>query len=120
MTARSVPHVEQSNFEREVLQADRPVLVDFYADWCGPCRALSPIIEEVAQELAGRLKVAKLNVDENEALSLQCGVQAIPTLILFVRGEEVERLVGSLPKAQLLQTLEPYLDARRDHEPTRA
>ena len=102
-------HVEQSNFEVEVLQAQQPVLVDFYADWCGPCRAIAPTIEEISRELDGRLKVAKLNVDESGELSMKYGVQSIPTLILFRDGKEVERLIGFLSKAQLVKTLEQHL-----------
>lgn len=102
--------VNEADFESEVLQSEVPVLVDFYADWCGPCRALAPVVEELAQELAGRLKVVKLDVDQNEQLSWQFGVQSIPTLILFQNGQEVERWVGFLPKAQLLQHLEKHLN----------
>ena len=102
--------VGQANFETEVLQAKQPVLVDFYADWCGPCRALAPIIEEVARDLDGRLKVAKLNVDENNDLSMNYGVQSIPTLILFRDGKEAERMIGFLPKAQIVKTLERNLN----------
>lgn len=102
-------HVGQASFETEVLQAKQPVLVDFYADWCGPCRALAPIIEEVARDFDGRLKVTKLNVDENNELSMNHGVQSIPTLILFRSGKEVERVIGFLPKAQLVKTLEKHL-----------
>jgi thioredoxin 1 len=102
-------HVGQADFETEVLQAKQPVLVDFYADWCGPCRALAPIIEEIARDLDGRLKVAKLNVDENNDLSMNYGVQSIPTLILFRDGKEIERIVGFLTKAQLVKTLEQHL-----------
>ncbi len=102
-------HVGEVNFEAEVLQAQEPVLVDFYADWCGPCRALAPIIEEVARDLEGRMKVAKLNVDENDKLSLNYGVQSIPTLILFREGKEIERIIGYLPKAQLIKILEKHL-----------
>jgi len=101
--------VDEASFEAEVLRSEGPVLVDFYADWCGPCRALAPIIEELAAELEGRLKVAKLNVDENEALSVKYGVQSIPTLILFRDGKEVERIIGFLTKAELLGRLEPHL-----------
>jgi len=105
----SIVYVSQEDFEREVLRSNQPVLVDFHADWCGPCKALAPIVEEVARELAGRLKVAKLDVDQNEQLSIRYGVQSIPTLILFKDGQEAERIVGFLPKAQLLRALEGHL-----------
>jgi thioredoxin 1 len=102
-------HIQTNTFEAEVLQAEGPVLVDFYADWCGPCKALAPVIEELAQEFTGRLKVARLNVDENTELSSKYGVQSIPTLLLFRDGQEVDRIVGFLPKAQLVQLLQPQL-----------
>ncbi len=102
-------YAKSETFERDVLHSPEPTLVDFYADWCGPCRALAPVVEEIAAELDGQVKVAKVNVDENEALSLKYGVQGIPTLILFHKGQEVERIVGYLPKAQLLTILEPHL-----------
>lgn len=101
--------IEQANFETEVLQSEQPVLVDFYADWCGPCRSIAPIVEELAGELDGQLKVAKLNADVNEDLMQKFGVFSIPTLILFHGGQEVERLVGVLPKPKLLETIRPYL-----------
>jgi len=103
--------VEESNFETEVITSSEPVLVDFYADWCGPCRAVAPVVEELSEEYAGRLKVAKLDVDQNEALSMRYGVQSIPTLILFANGQETERIVGFLPKPQLLSKIKPHLTA---------
>lgn len=105
----NLTYVGENTFETEVLQADRPVLVDFYADWCAPCRALAPVIEEVARELERRLKVVKLDVDETQDLSLKHGVQSIPTLVLFKDGEEADRLVGFLSKQQLIQRLESHL-----------
>jgi len=102
--------VSQADFQAKVLDAAGPVLVDFWAEWCGPCRTIAPTLEEIAQEKAGTLSVAKVNVDENQDLSGQHGVFSIPTLILFKDGKEVERLVGALPKARLLEKLEPYLN----------
>lgn len=102
-------HVSDVDFDREVLQSAQPVLVDFYADWCGPCRAIAPIVEEIAGELAGRLKVAKLDVDQNPETAMQYGVQSIPTLLIFKNGKEVERLIGYLSKSKLLSKIEPYL-----------
>lgn len=102
-------YLSDANFAREVLQSAQPTLVDFYADWCGPCRAIAPIVEEIAHELAGRLKVAKLDVDQNQELALQYGVQSIPTLILFKNGKEVERLIGYMSKSKLLSKIEPHL-----------
>lgn len=102
-------YLSDANFAREILQSAQPALVDFYADWCGPCRAIAPIVEEIAHELAGRLKVAKLDVDQNQELALQYGVQSIPTLILFKNGKEVERLIGYMSKSKLLSKIEPHL-----------
>lgn len=105
----NVLQVEQSNFNEQVLQAQEPVLVDFYADWCGPCRAVAPVVEELAGELEGQLKVTKLDADQNIDLMQTYGVFSIPTLILFQGGQEKERIVGALPKHQLLDKIQPYL-----------
>lgn len=102
-------HVSDSTFAKEVLQASLPVLVDFYADWCGPCRAIAPIVEEIAHELDGRLKVVKLDVDQNQETAMQYGVQSIPTLLIFKNGKEVERLIGYMSKSKLLSKIEPHL-----------
>jgi len=103
-------HVEQTNFDQQVLQSQQPVLVDFYADWCGPCKAVAPVVDELASELDGQLKVAKLDADANIELMQQFGVFSIPTLILFQNGKEVDRIVGALPKPKLLQMIQPYLN----------
>jgi thioredoxin 1 len=102
-------HVSDDTFEKEVLQSSQPVLVDFYADWCGPCRAIAPIVEEIARDLSDRLKVVKLNVDQNPQTAMQYGVQSIPTLIIFKDGKEVERLIGYMSKAKLMSKIEPHL-----------
>jgi thioredoxin 1 len=99
------------NFESEVLKADRPVLVDFWADWCVPCHMVSPIVEEIGQDRSDILKVAKLNVDDNPEMSRRYGVMSIPTLILFKEGEEKARVIGAKPKDAILRELEPHTAA---------
>lgn len=89
------------NFENEVLKSDKPVLVDFWASWCGPCRMLSPVISELAEEYEGRVKVGKVNVDEQQELAMKYRVASIPTVILFKDGQPVQTSVGVRPKAQL-------------------
>ena len=90
------------NFEKEVLKSEKPVLVDFYADWCGPCNAMTPVIEELATELDGKAKVGKINVDENSDIAVEYNVMSIPTLIIFQNGKEEKRLVGLRDKEELL------------------
>jgi thioredoxin 1 len=102
-------HVDDKNFASEVLNADLPVLVDFWATWCGPCRSISPIVEELAKEFSGRVKVTKLNVDESPATPSQYGVRGIPTLILFKSGKILDQIVGSVPKARLKALIEKAL-----------
>ena len=105
----SLVHVNDKNFELEVLQSDLPVLVDFWATWCGPCKSIAPIIDELAKEYTGRVKMAKLNVDENPATPSQYGVRGIPTLILFKGGKILEQMVGAVPKTRLVSMLEKAL-----------
>jgi thioredoxin 1 len=102
-------HVNDKNFAEEVLSAQLPVLVDFWATWCGPCRSISPIIEDLAKEFTGRIKVTKLNVDENPAIPSQYGVRGIPTLILFKGGKILDQIVGAVPKARLITMIEKAL-----------
>ncbi len=93
---------QQDNFEEEVLKSDIPVLVDFYAEWCGPCKMLGPVIEDLAVEYEGKVKIGKVNVDLAEELAMRYQVQSVPTLILFKNGQVVKRLSGALPKARLI------------------
>ncbi len=102
-------HVNDKNFADEVLNTDLPVLVDFWATWCGPCRSISPIIEELAKEFTGRVKVTKLNVDESPATPSQYGVRGIPTLILFKGGKILDQIIGAVPKARLIAMIEKAL-----------
>ena len=90
------------NFEKEVLKSEKPVLVDFYADWCGPCNAMARVIEELAKELEGKVKVGKINVDENPDIAVEYNVMSIPTLIVFKNGKEEKRLVGLRNKEELI------------------
>jgi thioredoxin 1 len=104
-----VKELSDSNFDQEVLAADRPVLVDFWAVWCGPCRAIAPAVEAVAETFASTAIVAKLNIDDSPMVPQRYGVRAIPTLILFKGGEEVERIVGSASKGSLSQLIQKHV-----------
>jgi thioredoxin 1 len=101
--------VTSEQFEAQVVQSPVPVLVDFWAVWCGPCRAVAPSVEQLAVEYAGRLKVVKVDVDENMEVSVRYGVQSIPTLLLFKDGQPVERLVGAYPKPAILSRIQKHL-----------
>ena len=96
-------------FEQEVVRADKPVLVDFWASWCGPCRMLGPILEEIASEQPDRLKVVKVNIDENHENAFKCGVTSVPTMVLFKDGQVVDRIVGAMPKRAIADRLERHL-----------
>ncbi len=101
--------ITDENFETQVLQAKTPVLVDFWASWCGPCRMLAPVIDELAQEFDGKLTVGKINVDEQGALAAQYGIMSIPSVFLFQNGQVIERLVGVRPKAELTELIQKAL-----------
>ncbi|RMD84350.1 MAG: thioredoxin [Candidatus Dadabacteria bacterium] len=100
-----VCEVSDSNFEQEVLQSDLPILVDFWAPWCGPCKSIAPVIEELASEYEGRVRFAKLNVDDNPHTPTKYSVRGIPNLVLFNKGEVVDQIVGAVPKDQLVSAL---------------
>ena len=98
------------SFRTDVLEADLPVLVDFWAPWCGPCRAVAPVLEQLQDELTGRLKIVKINVDENNEIAGALGVRSIPTLVVFKEGKAVEGAIGALSKQQMLELLQPHLE----------
>ena len=101
MASENVMAFTDANFDQEVLQSEIPVLVDFWATWCAPCKAIAPLVDAVADEYVGKIKVGKVNVDENQSTPAKFGVRGIPTLILFKGGVVVEQIVGAVPKSQL-------------------
>ncbi len=109
MASENVLTVDTENFKSQVLDSDVPVLVDFWAAWCGPCRMVAPVLDQIADEMAGKVKIAKLNVDENQALAIEHQVQSIPTFILFKKGAAADRTMGALPKAAFEKFLDPHV-----------
>jgi thioredoxin 1 len=107
--SENVSEVTDANFEKEVLKSPLPALVDFWAPWCGPCRIIGPIVEEIAEEYKDRAKVAKMNVDENAGTPTRYGVRGIPALLLFKNGELVDQIIGAVPKAQVVSLLKKAL-----------
>jgi len=101
--------VTDSTFKQEVLDSNVPVLVDFWAPWCGPCRMVAPVVDEIASQYEGQLKVVKLNTDENPQVASQYGIRSIPTLMIFKGGQKVDMVVGAVPKTTLANTLDKYV-----------
>ena len=101
--------ITDDNFEEEVIKSDKPVLIDFWATWCGPCKMIAPIVEEMSIEYEGKAKIGKLDVDSNQQTSIKYGVRSIPTLLLFNAGELKETIIGAVPKAHLVEKLESVL-----------
>jgi thioredoxin 1 len=104
-----IMHLTDSTFDEEIKSSEQPVLVDFWAEWCGPCKMIGPTLEEISKDFAGRLRVFKLNVDDAQAIAQRFEVMSIPTLILFKDGEPQLRIVGAKGKGQLLQEIDPFL-----------
>ena len=109
MSSELIKHVSDASFDEDVLQADQPVLVDYWAEWCGPCKAIAPILDEVSKTYEGKVQIAKLNVDDNRDTAGKFGIRGIPTLMLFKGGQIVATHTGSLPKAQLTAFLDKHL-----------
>lgn len=109
MAGSNTIELTRENFQEEVLQSPQPVLVDFWADWCGPCKTLAPVIEELAGEYDDKVKFAKVNIDENQELAAEHGIRAVPTLLLFKDGQVVEQIVGMKSKGELKSELDEYV-----------
>ena len=104
-----IKHVSDASFDSDVLQSDKPVLVDYWAEWCGPCKMIAPLLDEVSKDYDGRLQVAKVNVDENQSIASKYGIRGIPTLMLFKNGQLAATKVGALNKSQLVAFLDEQL-----------
>ena len=101
--------ITDANFDQEVLQSDKPVLIDFWAEWCGPCRMIGPVVEEMAGEYEGKAKIGKVNVDVNPEVSIKYGIRSIPALLIFKNGEVVDQIVGAVPKTHLNKQLDAHV-----------
>ncbi|MDR1063345.1 MAG: thioredoxin [Azoarcus sp.] len=104
-----IHHVTDDTFEAEVLQSPLPVLIDYWADWCGPCKAFAPLLEDIVEDYSGRLKIAKLDIDENQQTPARFGIRSIPTLMIFKDGNLVATKVGALPKSQLTSFIDSHI-----------
>lgn len=109
MSSELIKHITDDSFDTDVLKADKPVLVDYWAEWCGPCKAIAPVLDEVSRAYDGRLQIAKMNVDENRDVPAKFGIRGIPTLMLFKNGQLAATKVGALSKAQLTAFLDGHL-----------
>lgn len=101
--------ITDANFQQEVMNSDMPVLIDFWAAWCGPCKMVAPVVEEIASEYDGKLKVGKVDVDNNPQVSMQFGIRSIPTLMVFKGGKVVEQIIGAVPKRNLIEKVLPHV-----------
>lgn len=109
MASDSILELSDASFESDVINSDVPVLVDFWAPWCGPCRAVAPIVEEISEAYDGKIKVGKLNVDENPSITMKFGIRSIPTLLVFKGGEAVEQIIGAVPKGEIEKAVDKAL-----------
>jgi thioredoxin 1 len=109
MASAGMLELNDSTFEKEVLKSETPVLVDFWAPWCGPCRILAPVVEEIANSYSGRLKVGKLNVDDNQDTTMAYGIRSIPTLIIFKGGKALDQIIGAVPKSEIERMIKKAL-----------
>ncbi|MGH8191475.1 MAG: thioredoxin TrxA [Rhodanobacteraceae bacterium] len=115
--SENITHVKDSDFNAEVLQSETPVLLDFWAEWCGPCKSIAPMLDDIAREYAGRLKVVKINIDENQKTPMTYGIRGIPTLMMFKRGKVEATQIGAVGKSQLTQLIDKTIttDAHGSH-----
>nr|YP_009237734.1 thioredoxin [Gracilariopsis lemaneiformis]YP_009294661.1 thioredoxin [Gracilariopsis chorda]AJO68495.1 thioredoxin [Gracilariopsis lemaneiformis]AML79935.1 thioredoxin [Gracilariopsis lemaneiformis]AOM66921.1 thioredoxin [Gracilariopsis chorda]UAD88817.1 thioredoxin [Gracilariopsis chorda] len=109
----SVPQVLDTSFHEEVIKSSCPVLVDFWAPWCGPCRMVAPVVDEIANEYKDKLKVVKINTDENPSTATEYAIRSIPTLMIFIEGKKVDTVIGAVPKSTLAKTLKKYINKNK-------